>query len=419
MALDVDNFKFLYNFLIYTRANPILLLSIILAAGLIGGEISRVSPFLPRIFGYILVGIFIGPNGLNIIDIATLNKSRLFIDIPLSIILFELGKNLDFNWLKHNKNLLKISIAEITLTFGFVFCTLYFFLNFALLSSALGATIAIATSAAVILMITYDLESEGPVTRRLLILTSMNNFAAIAIFTILSTLMTSLNSPHHIQNTIGNIMYDLLGSIILGLLVFLLLTQIAKFIGKHKSNQFLLVFSIVLLTLGLAHELKLSAMLALFSLGVSARNFDVNHCLLNTDFSWWTRVFFVLLLVMTGAYLQFRELGLATGAILIFIIVRCASKLLGVWLFSKSERLTKTQTVGLGLSLFPMAGVAIGISVKILDFNPNLGYFLFTVISGVIAISNIIGPIVTQFALINTEEAASYYTLKNQELKNE
>lgn len=389
--------------------NLMVLLGIILILGLVGGEITRVSRFLPRIFGYILVGILIGPHGLNIINSTTLAKSRIFIDISLSLILFELGKNLDFVWLKHDKGLLRMSLAEISFTFTSVFIALHFLLDFELLSSAMGATIAISTSAAVVMMISHDLSSEGPVTRRSLILTSLNNCVGIILFTILTSLI-KFSSPSNVKQIIETITYRLFGSIILGLITFFFLKFIANIIGKHRRNQFVLIIAIIILTLGLTRTFNLSAMLALFTLGVSARNLDFKHSLMEIDFGWWARIFFILLFVLVGAYLQFINIVQAAGAIFVFISLRLLSKMMGIWLFSKSSKLTNQQAIALGLSLFPMAGVAIGMSIKMLDYNAKLGYLLFTVMSGVIAILNIVGPIVTQFAFISTKEASPFDT---------
>lgn len=381
--------------------NSIVLLGSTLLLGLIGGEIAKRIKFLPQISGYILVGFLIGSGGFNIVNQAVLANAHLFVDISLSLILFELGRHLDFTWLRHDPSILGISVAESLFTFSFVFCIVYFFAGMQLMQSSLTATIAIATSPAVVMMIAYDLSAEGPVTRRALILTSLNNLYALILFVILAPL-AKLDQT---SNIISYTFYRLFGSIILGLMIFIIAEFVAKLIGKHKENQFILYVGIVLLALGFAHVFNVSSMLTLFILGVAARNCDYKHALMEINFGWLARVFFVLLFVVTGVHLKLLGLWEATWIVLAFILVRILAKIIGVWMFSKYSSLTMRQNFALGFALIPMAGVAIGMSNILVDFNPDFGNTLLVTITAVVAILNIIGPISTQLAFMMTGES--------------
>src|SRR5688572_16947051 len=86
--------------------NVLTIFGITLLLGLIGGELARRIPFFPRISGYIVIGFLLGPDGFNIINQSMLVTTRLFVDISLGIILFDLGRHLDFIWLRNDKGLL-------------------------------------------------------------------------------------------------------------------------------------------------------------------------------------------------------------------------------------------------------------------------------------------------------------------------
>ncbi|MFU8798121.1 MAG: cation:proton antiporter, partial [Gammaproteobacteria bacterium] len=92
--------------------NSLTLFGLTLLLGLIGGELAARSRFLPRISGYIVVGFLAGPNVLNIINSSVLIDAHLFVDISLSLILFTLGRHLDFVWLRHDRGLVWMAIAE-------------------------------------------------------------------------------------------------------------------------------------------------------------------------------------------------------------------------------------------------------------------------------------------------------------------
>lgn len=382
--------------------NPIVLFGLTLLLGLLGGEIAKTTRLLPRISGYIAVGFLVGPNGFNIATASALADASFFVDIALGLILFDLGRHLDFSWLKHDRGLLPMAITESFLTFSLVFIVLYIF-KFPWLPSALAATIATATSPAVVMMVAHDISSEGPITRRTMMLTSLNNLFALILFTILLPVTYVKSSTPQIISE--HITYRLFGSVILGLVIFIITTCLSRLTGKNKESQFILFVGAVALGIGLAISLNLSTMLTLFTFGVAARNLDRNHRLTEVDFGWLARLFFVLLFVVTGVYLKFQGLWQATWIVLAFLFVKISAKMIGVSLFSGASRLTKQQALALGFTLAPMAELAIGMSNRLVYFNPNFSHQLLTIISAVIAILYILGPIAVQIAFIKTGEA--------------
>lgn len=388
--------------------NSMALFGLTLLFGLIGGEIAKRSYFLPIISGYIAIGFLVGPGGFNIVNASVLATARIFVEISLSLILFELGRHLDFRWVYRDHGLLLMAIAESGFTFVLVFAVVYLFVGLPWLQSALAGTIAMATSPAAVMMVAHDLSSEGPVTRRTLILTSMNNLFALTIF----TLLLPLTQPNFslLSMKLTHAAYRLFGSLTLGILIFVVAQMIAYLTGKHKENQFVLFVGLVMLTTSLSHIFNLSSMLALFTLGVAARNFDYKHMLMEVDFGWFARLFFILLFVVTGVHLQLRGLWVMAGSVLIFILARGIAKTAGIFLFARTSNLTKQQALAIGLALSPMAGVAIGMSNILADFNPDFGHRLLLIVSGVVAVLNIIGPIATQLAFMRTGEALSVHT---------
>lgn len=385
------------------HTNPFALFGLILLFGLLGGEIVHRIRFLPRITGYMAVGFLFGPGGLNVVNQTVLANTHIFVDISLGLILFELGRHLDFEWLRHDHGLLFTALAESALTFVSIFCILFLLAGFSSLSAAMAATMAVATSPAVVMMVAHDLSSEGPVTRRALILTSLNNLIAISIFTFLLPMTQSALSSKFILFLHGA--YCFFGSIVLGLIMFWVTRLIGRLTGKHVDNQLVLFLGAVICAAGTANTLHLSTMLTLFVFGAAARNLDSRHVLMEIDFEWLARIFFILLFVVTGVHLQLQGLWEVSFIVVFIIAVRLLSKLLGVFLFAKSSHLTGRQALAISLTLLPMAGVSIGMSNTLIDFNPDFGNKLILIITAVVAILNIIGPILTQLAFIKTREA--------------
>src|SRR4249919_2767625 len=92
--------------------NTLALFGLILLAGLIGGRIAATTRVLPAITGYILTGFIFGPGVLGWLTEDALAQARIFADISLGLIVFELGRRLDLEWARHDRWLLPAGVAE-------------------------------------------------------------------------------------------------------------------------------------------------------------------------------------------------------------------------------------------------------------------------------------------------------------------
>ena len=92
-------------------ANPLALFGVLLFLGLIGGEFSKRALKLPRITGYVLVGVALGASGLKLLDDVLIAQSWIFVDIALGLILFELGRRLHLGWLRRDRWLPATGVA--------------------------------------------------------------------------------------------------------------------------------------------------------------------------------------------------------------------------------------------------------------------------------------------------------------------
>jgi len=108
-------------------ANSFALFGLVLLAGLIGGRVAAMTRVLPAITGYIITGFLLGPGVLGWLTDAALDDARIFADISLGIVVFELGRRLDLAWARHDKWLLPTGLAESLLSFGAMFALLRYF----------------------------------------------------------------------------------------------------------------------------------------------------------------------------------------------------------------------------------------------------------------------------------------------------
>jgi len=375
----------------------------LLVLGLLAGEAVRRYAALPRITGYVLAGVLLGPQATNLLSADALLDARLLVDLSIGLIVFELGFRLDFAWLRRNRWLLVTAIAESVFCFAAIYATLAWF-GFRPVLAAAAAAIGTATSPAVVMVVAHELRAEGQVTERMLLFTAVNSLAAYLALTLLLPFLY-FEQASGWQEAVLHPLYLIAGSVLTGLVACLLLLRLAAWIGQREEGQFVLLVAAVVLTVGAAHSLNLSVLLALLTLGMLARNLDRAHVLLPLRFGHGGQLFFVVLFVLSGASLEFESLGTAAGVAAAFIVVRFLGKAAALLAFGRLSGIRPGGAGLLAIALLPMSGLAVVMIQDTALFYPAFGRELADVVLAAVVVLELAGPLATQFALRRAGEA--------------
>jgi Kef-type K+ transport system membrane component KefB len=383
--------------------NPVLLFGLLLLAGVAGGEFARRVLRLPRITGYVLVGLVLGTSGLGLVDRPIARAAQPFVDIALGLILFELGRRLDFRWLRRDRWLAATCIGECTLSFVCVYFALLYF-DVEPLYAAVAAAIGVSTSPAVVMLVAEELRAEGQVTERALNLVAINSVVAFVLVTMLLSWMhheyragwtTALTHP----------VYLLAGSLALGIASAWFAIVAGRLLHKREEPQLVMLVGLVLLTVGAAVAFKLSVLLALLIFGALVRNLDRQRDLMMVDMGRVGQMFFVVLFVVTGATLEVREL-IAGGAVaIVYILARAFGKSVAVLVFAELSGLRRGAGAMLALALTPMSGLAIVMVHNTTELYPEFGARLAAIVLSAVLVLELIGPLAVQYALRRAGEA--------------
>jgi Kef-type K+ transport system membrane component KefB len=289
------------------------------------------------------------------------------------------------------------------LAFCAVFFTLLYF-DFPSVKAGLAAAIAIATSPAVVLLISQDLRSEGQVTARALNLVALNSLLASIISTIL------LASAHYemrldLETAVLHPLYLFLGSLVLGGVMASLTRVLARSVDKSKDLHFTLIAGMVVAAVGIATLLKLSVILALLAFGLFARNAERAHDLLSVDLGRASRLLYIVLFVITGASLPVAALASAGWLALAFVGARALGKIVGVAAIAPFSGLRLRQVAGLAATLMPMSSLALLLQHDITKLFPEFGQDLAVVVVGGVIVMELIGPLAVQFGFKLAGEA--------------
>ncbi len=397
----MTSFEFLPQFPL--PANPLALFGVLLLAGALGGELMRRVLNLPRITGYVLIGLALGASGLNVLDARMLGYTRVFLDVGLGLVLFELGRRLDLEWLRHDRWLAVMALTESLLSFGCMFGALVWF-DIPALYAAMAAAIGVSSSPAIVLLVAREQRAEGQVTERALNLVAINSVVAFVLLTMaLSWIHREYRAgwPAMVLHPV----YILAASSYAGFLASVVALWLARWLGKQGEQHLALLLALVVLLVGAAEALKFSVLIALLAFGVLARNLDRDHVLMPVDIGRFGQVFFIVLFVVTGALLKVTDL-IAGGAIAaVYIAARFVGKSLGVLCLAHLSGIRPGSGGLLSLALLPMSGIALAMTSSAGTLYPAFGAKLATIVLAAALILELVGPLAVQFALRRAGEA--------------
>ena len=374
-----------------------LLFGVLLVAGMMGGELARLLK-MPRIVGYVLVGLVVGALAKTAGMALLVDEARIFVDLALGLVLFELGRRMDLTWMTRDWTLAAMGIAESALSFVAVFLVLIAF-DFTPVKSGLAAAIAMTTAPSVLLFMTHETRSEGQVTERALNLSALNGLLASIIVTIMLGSAHFASARVDLDTAVLHPLYLFCGSLLLGLFMAWFTRIIARSVERSSDMHFTLIAGMVVAAVGMATLLRLPVILALLAFGLFARNDERGHDLLNVSLAPVGRLLYIVLFVITGASLPLSSLVTAGWIALALAGARLAGKFVGIAIFTPMSGLRMKQGVALGLALAPMSTLALLMQHDIGRLFPSFERELGAGFLGAILIMEIVSPFAVQYGL--------------------
>jgi Kef-type K+ transport system membrane component KefB len=392
-------------------------LAVILIAALIGG---RAAAFcrIPRVTGYLLAGLLVGPSFAELFHLPqlipqfALDELRLISDVALALILMNIGGQLRTENLRRWKQrIVKFSLAETLLTGllvgGAIFVVNQFIVQqvvtglslarTSLLFGVFTGTISIATAPAATLMVIREYEAEGPITRLVLTLVSLNNLFSVFAFSIAAQLLVSPGGG------IVSIGYQLCVPLLLGGGAGFIMSIWAQRMELPSEHKILLLGGVTSVAV-VSRILGLEPLLSCMALGMiladsSPRWNRLLKALNEVDYPLYV-VFFVL----AGANLHIATLGhigLLGGA---YVLARTIAKLAGASLGARLGKFGQREQTWVGMTLLAQAGMAIGLAATLTKQWPEGGKLVETVILGSVVIFELIGPLAVRCGLVRAGE---------------
>lgn len=392
-----------------------------LVIGLIGGKLAK-KVKLPNVTGYLIAGLLVGPailprifgDNIYVLSIAELKSLDFISELALAFIAFSIGSEFIIKDMKeYGVKVLVITVAEVLGAVFLVFSVMYFIFNQEFAFSIVIASMSAATAPAATLLVMRQFRAYGPMTKTLLSVVAFDDVVGIIVFGICMAFAKMSISGESI--TAGKILFgqvidgkffagpviEIFGSLILGFILGLILTAVAKK-QKERDRDDLQVMAIIaiLLGVGIANLLSLSPLLTNIVIGMTLVNLMKKSGKVFETVNDFVAPFYVLFFTFAGAKLDLDILVTVGGIGVAYVFARGIGKYIGAFVGGKMVRADKATTYYLGLGLLPQGGVSIGLSVIVASTLPEMySVPIITIIMASVLVYETTGPIFSKLAI--------------------
>lgn len=399
----------------------LLCISIALGAGLIMSRVTKPLG-LPSVTAYLVAGILVGPyclgrlgiGGIGFTSADNVKEFEIISNVALGFIAFAIGNEFRLSQLKKiggKATFIGIWQAIITmLLVDAALIALHFVLGDRLpLSMALilGA-IAAATAPAATLMVVRQYKAKGKLTDLLLPIVAIDDAVGLILFAVSFGIAKALEKGEFsLKAILLEPLLEIACSLLLGLIMGLLLTFFERFFSSN-SKRLCLSITCVIFTVALSMlkfeiggvSIGFSSLLVCMMLGTMFCNLCDFSAEIMEKTDRWTVPLFALFFVLSGAELELNVLSdiIIVGIGAAYIISRSAGKYFGAYMGARITKCDEKTTRYLGITLLPQAGVALGMSVTVIELG-EIGVIIRNIILLSVLIYELFGPVMTKIAL--------------------
>lgn len=401
-------------------------LSVALLAGLLLSRLAKLVK-LPAVTAYLVAGVLIGPYclgaigvpGLGFVSMVDVKSYSLISDVALGFIAFSIGNEFRLSQLKTiGKQATIIGILQAVITtivVDIALVCLHFIIpdKLSLPAAITLGSIAAATAPAATLMVVRQYKAKGPVTDTLLPVVALDDAVGLVLFSVSFGVAKALISGT--VNAVSIILEPIIEVVLslgLGAAMGYIFTFAERFFHS-RSKRLSMSVAFVFLTVAISMlEFNIGGVHVAFSSLLSCMMLGTIFCNI-CDFSEelmdrldrWTAPLFILFFVLSGAEFDLSVFADYVIVIvgLVYILSRCCGKYFGANVSSRLSHAPDNVRKYLGITLFPQAGVALGMALKAITLG-EIGVIVANITLFSVLIYELVGPFLTKQALTKAGE---------------
>ncbi|MBO4879646.1 MAG: cation:proton antiporter [Clostridia bacterium] len=413
--------------------NLLLSTGVALFAGLMMTRLFKLMHLnLPDVTAFLLAGILVGPfalgrlgvSGLGFASMDQIGKVNFLSNVALGFIAFDIGNEFRLAQLKHTGRTATIigvvQAVAATLLVDAALIALHFILGPEILPLPVAITlgaIASATAPAATLMVVRQYKAKGPLTDLLLPIVALDDAVGLVLFAVSFGVAQAVDGGSvSLISVLVNPLLEIVCSLLLGAAMGGILTLLEKLFYSNK-NRLSMTIAFVVTTIALSKleiplggEVKIgfSSLLVCMMLGTMFCNLSEYSTDIMHRSEQWTAPLYTVFFVLSGAQLElsvFKNPAVILIGV-VFILVRCVGKYFGAYVPSLAMKLDPKVRNHLGITLFPQAGVALGMVVSAQALGEAHGAVIRNIILFAVLVYELVGPLLTKQSLQKAGEIA-------------
>ncbi len=387
---------------------------VLLSGYLLGKLLFRLK--LPRLTGYIFAGILFGPYLFAFLTHESVEKLRLIDDLALSMIALSAGGELRLSHLKEDSKplfyitgiqtlgmFLLITGLIVVMAPLFPFLEGLSLLHRLAIAMIFGIVLVTKSPATTIAMIS-ELKARGKFTEIVLGITILKDVVVILFFALIFSVTKKILMAEGSENgaVLLYLFLELFGSITVGAVIGGLL---AFYLKKGLPYISVFIFGLIFFVSKFAPLIHLNILLIFIAAGFLVENVTPLGQALLSVIDRSSLIIYVLFFGVAGASLNLQALKQTWFLALVLVFVR----LLAIWVstywgsvLAKARKSVKKYS---WMGFVSQAGVGLGLAIMIERTFPAWGSEFKTLILAVIALNQVIGPILFKYALVKSGDA--------------
>ncbi len=401
-----------------TAANPGVALAfgfLVLAAVQTGNLFAALR--LPRLTGYLLCGLAVGPDVAGLLTAETVSNLRLVSGVAVGLIALTAGSELNLGRLRPRMRSvlvtaalsLVIALAATTTLAGLLAPRLPFLAALSptqrwTASLILGVIVASRSPAATLAIIS-ETGSAGPVTESALGVVVLADFGIIVLFTIVNSLGVSVfGAPTGASlSPVTQLGVEVFGSMGVGVLAGLAIAASHRFLRAHLA---LFILAVCVVAAEVGSRLHLDALIICLTAGLLLENaLDVGGAAVAQALAPASLPIFAVFFALAGARLHLHDLAALWPVAIAFALVRAVALTggtrLGMTLAATDPAVRKWAP----LAMVSQAGVSVGLAELLGRHYPTWGAGARGLILAVVTLNELVGPVLLRLALSRAGEA--------------
>ena len=406
--------------------------AIALIAGLLMTRLFKlIHLHVPDVTSFLIAGILVGPYvlgrvgipGLGFKSMEAVESLSVLSNAALGFIAFSIGNEFRLSSLKHTgKQAAVIGVVQAVMATLFVDAALiglHFILGPETLPLPVAITlgaIASATAPAATLMVIRQYKAKGPLTNLLLPIVALDDAVGLIIFALSIGIARALSGGDiSVISILVEPFIEIVGSLVLGAVMGVILSLLEKLFYSN-TNRMSLSIGFVLLTIAISLvkfrigtvNISFSSLLVCMMLGTVFCNMSEYSEDIMSRTDRWTAPLFAVFFVLSGAELEL-SVFMYPAVILIgvvYILSRCLGKYFGAFASASAVKCQPQIRKYLGITLFPQAGVALGMVISAQVLGDEMGGLIRNIVLFGVLVYELVGPFMTKNALSKAGEIA-------------